>query len=192
MDARALGLFKSVQRDRVISPRTRAILSYYTNMTRHFAFGIGLLASVAGLVGCDHATKALAQANLQHHAPVVLVPGVIDLGYTENRDIAFSVFSHLRLAPPAWALGTVALLTMVAIFVAWMRRGQRPWLEHAAFAMILAGAIGNALDRLVSGRVVDFIHIHFWPVFNIADVLIVAGVALLLLLGRRRPLAPTP
>ena len=161
-------------------------------MTRHFGLGIALLASVAGLVGCDHATKALAQANLQHHAPVVLVPGVIDLGYTENRDIAFSVFYHLRLAPPAWALGLVALVTMIAIVVAWTRRGQRPWLEHAAFAMILAGAIGDALDRLVSGRVVDFIHIHFWPVFNIADVLIVAGVGLLLVLGRRHTPALTP
>ena len=149
------------------------------------------MASVAGLVGCDHATKALAEAKLQHHAAVVLVPGVLDLGYTENRDIAFSVFSHLRLAPPAWLLGLVALVTMVAIVVAWMRRGQRPWLEHAAFAMILAGAIGNALDRLVSGRVVDFIHIHFWPVFNIADVLIVVGVGLLLLLGRRSASAPS-
>jgi signal peptidase II len=159
-------------------------------MRRNIWLVTALLASVAGLVGCDHATKALAQATLQHHAPVVLVRGIIDLGYTENRDIAFSAFSHFSLYPPAWALGVFALATMLAVVFAWMRKVHRPWSEHAGFAMVLAGAIGNAMDRLVSGHVVDFIHIHFWPVFNLADILIVAGVGLLLLAGRRRNTDP--
>jgi signal peptidase II len=155
-------------------------------MTRNVWLVTGFLASVAGLVGCDHATKAFAQATLQHHAPVILVPGIIDLGYTENRDIAFSAFSHLSLHPPAWALGIFAVVTMIAVAIAWTRRANRPWSEHAGFAMIMAGAIGNAMDRLTSGHVVDFIHIHFWPVFNLADILIVVGVGLLLLGSRKR------
>ena len=52
---------------------------------------------------------------------------------------------------------------------------------HAGFACIVAGALGNALDRATRGHVVDFIHVHFWPVFNVADILVVAGIAILAL-----------
>jgi signal peptidase II len=63
--------------------------------------------------------------------------------------------------------------------VAWARTRASP-VSHCAYALIAAGAIGNAADRLLRGRVIDFIHLRFWPVFNVADVAVVAGVILLL------------
>ncbi len=66
------------------------------------------------------------------------------------------------------------------VAVAWLRRRARAGAaEHAAFAMIFAGAVGNVADRARRGFVVDFIHVEHWPVFNVADVAVVAGVLLL-------------
>ena len=144
----------------------------------------GFLACVACLVGCDHATKVAAEAELSGRGPVALVRGVVDLSYAENRDVAFNALSRLSLPVPAWALTAFVTTATLVVFVAWAARRRRGLAEHAAFALVAAGALGNAIDRVLRGRVVDFIHVHHWPVFNVADVLIVAGVALLML-GRR-------
>jgi signal peptidase II len=140
-----------------------------------------VLVGMACLVGCDHASKLAAEAALRDRASVPIVRGVIDLSYAENRDVAFNALSRLSLQLPAWALTAFTVVAVVATLVTWMRRPSRTWREHAAFTLVAAGAIGNGLDRIVRGHVVDFIHVHFWPVFNVADVLIVAGVALLVL-----------
>jgi signal peptidase II len=142
------------------------------------------LACVACLVGCDRVSKLAAEAALRDHASVSVVRGVIDLSYTENRDVAFNALSRLSLHLPPWLLTAFSIGAAVGVLVSWMRRRRRTWPEHAGFALVFAGAVGNGLDRLVRGHVVDFIHVHFWPVFNVADVLIVAGFALLVL--RRR------
>jgi len=145
------------------------------------AYFLGLLACVMALVGCDHATKLAAATALREHGPVVVVPGVVDLAYTENHDVAFDGLSRLSLhAPPAW-LAAFALCITAAVLVAWVRRRRAAWPVHVGFACIVAGALGNALDRATRGHVVDFIHVHFWPVFNVADILVVAGIGILLL-----------
>ena len=142
---------------------------------------------VAGLVGCDHATKLVAETTLRDRPPVPVVPGVLDLSYTQNRDVAFNALERLQLHPSAALLTALAAATTLALVIAWVRRRRRVSpLAHAGFALVLGGAIGNALDRLLRGGVVDFIHVRFWPVFNVADVAVCAGVALMLL-GLQRP-----
>jgi len=145
------------------------------------AYFLGLLACVMALVGCDHATKLAAATALREHGPVVVVPGVVDLAYTENHDVAFDGLSRLSLHAPAAWLAAFALCITAAVLVAWVRRRRAAWPVHVGFACIVAGALGNALDRATRGHVVDFIHVHFWPVFNVADILVVAGIAILLL-----------
>jgi signal peptidase II len=129
----------------------------------------------------------VAEAALRHAAPLVIVPGVVDLQYEENRDVAFDMFSRLSLHPPVWVLGVVAVLTTLIVFITWLRRQNATWVEQTGFALICGGAIGNAMDRLLRGHVVDFIHVRFWPVFNLADALVVVGVGLLMLGTRRTP-----
>jgi signal peptidase II len=143
------------------------------------AYFLGLLACVMALVGCDHATKLAAATALREHGPVVVVPGVVDLAYTENHDVAFDGLSRLSLHAPAAWLAAFALCITAAVLVAWVRRRRAAWPVHVGFACIVAGALGNALDRATRGHVVDFIHVHFWPVFNVADILVVAGIAIL-------------
>lgn len=158
------------------------------------AYFLGLLACVLALVGCDHATKLAAARALREHGPVVVVPGVFDLSYTENHDVAFDGLSRLSLHAPAPWLALVALSITAAVLVAWVRRRRSRWPVHVGFACIVAGALGNALDRATRGHVVDFIHVRFWPVFNVADILVVAGIAVLLLSKASVPrdLRPVP
>jgi signal peptidase II len=146
---------------------------------------LALLACVALLVGCDHATKLAAETSLRDHAALAVVPGVVDLSYTENHGVAFSALERLSLHPPAWALVLVALAMTGVVVAAWLRRRGARWPEHVGFALLVAGALGNAIDRIARGHVVDFIHVRFWPVFNVADVLVVAGIAWLMLVHAR-------
>ncbi len=111
----------------------------------------------------------------------MVVPGVVDLAYTENHDVAFDGLSRLSLHAPAAWLAAFALCITAAVLVAWVRRRRAAWPVHVGFACIVAGALGNALDRATRGHVVDFIHVHFWPVFNVADILVVAGIAILVM-----------
>lgn len=158
------------------------------------AYFLGLLACILALVGCDHATKLAAATALREHGPLVLVPGVVDLAYTENHDVAFDGLSRVSLhVSPAW-LALLALSITAATIVVWVRRRRAAWPVHAGFACIVAGALGNAFDRAARGHVVDFIHVRFWPVFNVADILVVTGIAILLLsrmaATRTSPAAP--
>ncbi len=132
------------------------------------------------LVGCDHATKAVARDALGAGRVVTLVRGWLDLRYTENFDTAFSLTQTWHGSSKAVVLTGVALATTVVVGVLAGRHWHRatPW-EHAGLALVLSGALGNALDRVRRGYVVDFIHVHHWPVFNVADVLVVVGAALL-------------
>ena len=147
---------------------------------------LALLASTAALVGCDHVTKYAAKAELEHAPPRVLIASVLDLRYAENTDVAFNALRAVPERIRAPLLVAFGALAIVAIGVALLRwRGGAA--ARAALLLILAGALGNYLDRLLRGYVVDFIHVPHWPVFNVADILVCAGTALLAVTVLRRP-----
>lgn len=140
------------------------------------------------VVGCDHTTKRLAVTHLSGQAPLPVVPGVLDLRYTENTDTAFSLLgghvgaeSRLLLLSLLGAAVTLGLLTFAV--VRWRLFGLG---ERIAVALLLAGAVGNLGERLVRGHVVDFVHVRHWPVFNVADVAVVLGALLFAVASRRR------
>ncbi len=146
---------------------------------------------VAGLVGCDQGTKAAAGSALGSGDSVTIVPGVLDLHYTENRDSAFSVFRALGIRPSRVLLTILPLGTLGFVAVLWWRRRRSAArLEHLAFAVTAAGALGNLVDRIFRGFVIDFIYLHGWPVFNVADLAIVGGAVLLGFSMLSRPPAP--
>jgi signal peptidase II len=145
----------------------------------HGALRVLLMVLVVALVGCDHATKVVAKVTLEGTAPRSIIPGVLDLVYTENRDTAFSVFHDVTSPAKGPLLLLMSSLAIAAIAVAWWKRRRvAGLLEHAAFVLVVGGAIGNVVDRFQRGYVVDFIHVQCWPVFNVADVAICAGGAL--------------
>jgi signal peptidase II len=161
-------------------------------MSRRVLLPLLLLLSI-GLVGCDHATKALALEHLARGKPTVVWPGVIDLRVTLNHDSAFSLWQRLGLQPSVAMLVALMSLALAGLLLlAWRRWRRAGALEQAGFAVALGGAIANLIDRVVRGHVVDFVHVHYWPVFNVADVLLALGLALVIIASLRGPRAMRP
>ncbi|HSO35907.1 MAG TPA: signal peptidase II [Labilithrix sp.] len=152
-----------------------------------FPLRAAILLLAVSLFGCDHATKIAAKAALPPGEAVSVVHGVLELRYVPNYDTAFSLLQTLGIARIPGALlaaSTVALVGIVAAWIATRKRASRS--QHVGFALVLAGALGNVVDRAARGYVVDFIHLTSWPVFNVADVAVVAGMILLGLAAFRR------
>ena len=146
---------------------------------------LGLLTLVGGLVGCDHATKHLATTGLAGRPAITIVEGAVSLQYVENRDSAFGLLRRMAPTTRRPLLVAASLLATSLILAFWWRRRRDGWLTHLAFALVLAGGVGNLVDRAFRGYVVDFVHVEHWPVFNVADAYLVVGVGLLLLLQWR-------
>jgi signal peptidase II len=155
-----------------------------------------VMALCAGMLGCDHATKLVAQRELGAGRVVTLLPKVLELRYARNDDVAFSALSHWDIPHRAAVLMTMSLVVLALAIAMWVRHraSSRAWtLTDIGFAFVLAGAFGNVLDRLARGYVVDFIHLSYWPIFNVADVCIVCGlIALGLARSRERPVLSPP
>lgn len=136
-----------------------------------------LLFSTAGVAYLlDRVTKLWAERALID-APIEVIPGVFTLRFAENSGGAFSILSS---AP--WFFATATLgVSLLIVATAWHRRSP---LQSFSLGLILGGALGNLTDRALrgpglSGEVVDFLDLHAWPVFNVADSCIVVGAILL-------------
>ena len=143
-----------------------------------------LVLLAALLAGCDHATKRAASVFLAELPPVRVVPGVFDLRYAENHDMAFSLLRGWTHPDKALLLALLPSAMLLFVALLWWRRRSAPLVEQTGYALIVGGAVGNVIDRVARGYVVDFFHIRYWPVFNVADVALVAGMALLVLSAR--------
>jgi signal peptidase II len=145
-----------------------------------FRLRLGIVLLTLSLFGCDHATKAAAEASLAHGRTVDLVSGVLELRFAANEDTAFGLlhtFGVARTPSLLVAASAAALVGVVAMWLASRKRATRA--QHVGFALVLAGALGNVVDRAMHGHVVDFIHLTRWPIFNVADIAVVAGAVLL-------------
>jgi len=121
----------------------------------------------------DQATKWLALEFLSSVSTVPVIPGVFHLTLVRNSGVAFGLFQGYGL----WiTLGTLAVLA--GLFRATLRPGGSQWAPFC-LALILGGAIGNLMDRMRFGGVIDFLDFRIWPVFNLADSCITVGAALL-------------
>ena len=144
-----------------------------------FSARLSILIALIFLVSCDHATKGVAKAELEGGSARQLIRGALDFRYVENTDIAFNLLRWIPetiRTPGLLFFGALALLALGLLLL--KGRGE-PRMHRLALVLVTAGAIGNYLDRVVRGYVVDFVHIHHWPVFNVADVYITAGYILL-------------
>lgn len=139
---------------------------------------IALLVFMAAIVGLDQLTKYLTVRGIPMGEQVPLIPGVIHLTYVRNTGAAFSLFSGMR-----WLF----LLLVVVFFAATallIRRGVvTRTAELWSLAAIGGGALGNAIDRLLYGSVIDMIEPEFidFAVFNVADSFITCGAVVLVI-----------
>jgi len=134
------------------------------------------------LTAADQASKVWAVRNLPLFEPRDLVSGYLGLVHVRNTGVAFSLLSSLdpRWVHPLLILATVLAMAALVAYI-WVLPGKG--VAPVGLGLILGGAIGNLIDRARLGYVVDFIDLHWhayhWPTFNVADIGISLGVALL-------------
>jgi len=164
------------------------------------------------VLALDQATKVLAHAALAERAPLEVIPGLFNLAYSRNPG---GLFGYFRDLPDPWRTGLLTLFPLLAVglIVSFLLRsepGER--ITRVGLSLILGGALGNLIDRLFRGEVVDFLDVYaghgelaawfvrrfgtaHWPTFNVADSGIVVGACLLvldMLRGRSRPAEAPP
>ena len=140
---------------------------------------LGVLTSVT-VFGIDQLSKSYA-TDLLMTKTITLLPGYFDLELVHNLGAAFGLFAGF---PPLWRTVVLVGVAVFAIFFLGMLlyKTHQSW-EAFALGLILGGAVGNLLDRIRIGWVIDFLHLHWhdlsWPVFNLADSAITLGVGLM-------------
>ena len=147
-----------------------------------------ILATAVVVVAADQFTKTLCLAYLAINSRLPIVDGYLALTHVHNRGMAFGLLNGIAHPMLRWVLVAVAVLA-VGIIWSYARQGLHQTRVLLAFGAILGGAVGNLIDRIRWGYVVDFILAHWgshqWPAFNVADAAItMGGIALFLALTR--------
>lgn len=130
-------------------------------------------ALAAALLGLDQWVKHYVTVNIPLGEAQEFLPGLVELRTVHNYGAAWSSFSGMR-----WLLVAVTAVIVLAVAVVLIRRIVRHPLGVAAGFLILSGGLGNIIDRVRLGYVVDMFHLEFWPsypTFNVADICVVCG-----------------
>ena len=137
------------------------------------------------IVALDQLAKAIVRSMVPLHSSVTVVPGFVDFTHVQNSGAAFGILSAAEFPFKTVLLAVIAIATLfgVGIYAASLARHQL--VARVGLALIIGGAAGNLLDRVVAGSVVDFVDVywrtyHFWA-FNVADSAITVGVAIMIL-----------
>lgn len=166
-----------------MSESAKANASLFSVHSAGFAGKGGYLLLAGAILALDQWTKWLIERHLPEQAQIALVPGFFSLSHVTNTGVAFGLFAS-EDGRASWGLVAVGLLALAVIAASFWHtaRGERRSL--AALALVLGGAVGNLLDRVVAGAVTDFLAVFIgsyrWPDFNVADSAISIGLALLI------------
>ena len=149
-------------------------------MPRRFIIFMAILATGLPL---DQLTKVLVQLKLPLGSQVPLIPGLLNLVHVRNKGAAFGLMSGW---PPEFVwlffVVVIGLVLVVLGYLLW-RLPDDHWSAALGYSLILTGALGNLIDRVRLGEVVDFIDVYWgryhWPAFNVADSLVCVGAAVM-------------
>jgi signal peptidase II len=151
-------------------------------MTKNSARAFYLLIALVVVV-FDRWTKHIVAQRIPLYSHIQIIPGLFRLTHTENTGAAFSLFAE---ATGPWKTGLLIAFSVAALVVVSILLWKNHYAQVATgvgLSLIMGGALGNLWDRVVSGRVVDFLLFYVkryqWPVFNLADSAIVVGAGLL-------------
>jgi len=146
--------------------------------------GIIILVFLLSLV-LDQLTKYIIQTNMALHQSITILENFFHITYILNKGAAFGIFSDRSESfrtPFFIAISILAILALLYFSLAFAKNNK---LNQISIALILSGAVGNLIDRLILGVVRDFIDVHWynlhWPAFNLADTSICIGTGLLIL-----------
>lgn len=141
-------------------------------------FQLWIVLSAVLLAGIDQFTKWLVLSYLQGHQPFVIIPGVFEFNYQSNNGIAFGMFPQYQQA-----FIILTFIALVLLFIALMTGKLKQYkIVNISGTLIIAGGFGNLIDRVFRHEVTDFIYVKLinFPVFNLADCMVVIGAFILL------------
>jgi len=147
-----------------------------------YRYKILLLVSTVSLV-LDQLSKAYIDRTFNLYQSLVVIENFFNITYVRNQGAAFGIFSDSSLRIPFF----ISIAVVASVIILWIihRLNDEQKLFGFGLSLIFSGAIGNLIDRIRFGEVIDFIDVHWyqhhWPAFNVADSAISVGVALLLL-----------
>ncbi|MFO7964490.1 MAG: signal peptidase II [Desulfobacterales bacterium] len=145
-----------------------------------------LIVIAALVVFFDQVTKIMVLNVVALNRTIEIIPGFLNITHIQNPGVAFGIFSQQPSSLKQFLLMGASLLAVCLIFYFYHKSIKASVMMMSAFALILGGAVGNLVDRIRFGRVIDFIDVHVggvhWPSFNIADSAISVGVAVILFL----------
>ena len=140
-------------------------------------FGIVSVLAAAALVAADQGIKLWASANLQPVGAMPLLPGIVELRFCLNDGMAFSMLAGKQ----GLLIGVTSVMLVAVLVMLFVRK--MPLAERIAWTLVLGGGVGNLIDRVLNGAVVDYINVLFmhFAIFNFADICVCVGVGLLML-----------
>ncbi|MBM3244854.1 MAG: signal peptidase II [Candidatus Omnitrophica bacterium] len=134
-----------------------------------------ILSIVILILILDQSSKFLASKFLTLNSPIPVLGGIFNFTLVHNRGAAFGI---LRNQVPFFILTAGLAITLILLNLR-NNKHKQPFIYNFALGLILAGGLGNLIDRVIFGHVVDFIDFKIWPVFNIADSAITIGAIIL-------------
>lgn len=146
-------------------------LLWYNTGQEEFMKSVLIALIIAAL---DQFTKWVVQSHMDLGETIPLIPHVFHLTYILNPGAAFGILPH-----QSWFFLLIVAALYVAFFIGRKKMPQKPTYFPLAVSMLLGGALGNAIDRAWIGSVVDFFDFRIWPIFNVADIFITVGIALI-------------
>jgi signal peptidase II len=137
------------------------------------------------IVAADQATKALIRTTLPLHESRTIVPGLVDFTHVLNSGAAFGFLNGVDFPFKTVVIAVIATAALIGVGVYAASLAHHQLIARLGLALIIGGAAGNLIDRVVAGSVVDFVDVywgvhHFWA-FNVADSAISIGVAIMIL-----------
>ncbi len=148
------------------------------------------------VIALDQVTKAIVRATIPLHSSVTIVAGLVDFTHVRNTGAAFGILNAVDFPFKTVVIAIVAAAALVAVGLYAAGLAHHQFVARTGLALIIGGAGGNLLDRVVAGSVVDFVDVywrmyHFWA-FNVADSAISIGVVIMILdmLGTGTDVAP--
>ena len=137
------------------------------------------------IVAVDQATKAMVKQALPLHDSVTIIPGFMDFTHVLNSGAAFGILNGVDFPFKTVAIAVIAMAALIGVGLYAASISHHQLIARVGLALILGGAAGNLIDRVLFGSVVDFVDVywrshHFWA-FNVADSAISVGVAIMIL-----------
>ncbi|HLB94683.1 MAG TPA: signal peptidase II [Nitrospiria bacterium] len=144
-----------------------------------------LVLTAAAIVLLDQMTKAWIHKTMLLHQSIPVIPGLFNLTYIRNPGAAFGLFASGGGSLRSAFFIAVSVIALVVLSLLYTKAPRETWLLRFSLSLVMGGAIGNLIDRIRLGEVVDFLDFYLgsyhWPAFNVADSCITIGIGLLIL-----------